>query len=113
MLYRLAEELPQRCSVDHPELFAAAATVIMGRRDSARTMAHLEEPIRQWLDHWATWAHGAAAADPTALGAQPEDLGKLLRFTAFWVDKMVQRQGWQQQPEPTADNTAQTLKAGG
>ncbi|WP_026082634.1 hypothetical protein [Mastigocladopsis repens] len=28
------------------------------------------------------------------LGTKPEDLGNLLRFSAFWVDKMVQRQNW-------------------
>ncbi|WP_199924370.1 hypothetical protein [Anabaena sp. WA102] len=27
-------------------------------------------------------------------GTQPEDLGNILRFSAFWVDKMVQRQNW-------------------
>ena len=33
------------------------------------------------------------------LGTTPDDLGKLLRFSAFWVDKMVQRQQWAEAQE--------------
>ncbi|NJO64720.1 MAG: hypothetical protein HC836_43255 [Richelia sp. RM2_1_2] len=30
------------------------------------------------------------------VGIEPEDLGKILRFTAFWVDKRVERFNWSQ-----------------
>ena len=99
MLHRLAEELPKRADVNHPALFGLAAQVLLRRRDEARQMEAIEQPLLDWLNNWGHWAQDAAHADPDKPGANPEALGYLLRFTAFWVDKMVQRQGWQQASE--------------
>ena len=113
VLYRLAEELPQRIGEipEHCHLFSKAAKVLMDRRDENRQLAVFDQ-IGPWLDDWEDWGRGAQAqvrqqaleegksaedADEiakNALGTRPEDLGKLLRFTAFWVDKRVERYQW-------------------
>ncbi|MGB3612513.1 MAG: type III-B CRISPR-associated protein Cas10/Cmr2, partial [Elainellaceae cyanobacterium] len=108
VLHRLAEELPKRVNVDAPALFALAAEVIMERRDDTETVAALKAPMMAWLNAWAHWVHGAAA-DGNALGATTRDLGYLLRFTAFWVDKMVQRQAWQRPAAQTDGDRQPTL----
>jgi CRISPR-associated protein Cmr2 len=101
LLYRLADELPKRVDVAYPELFPLAAQVIMNRRDSDRKIAGIEEPIKAWLAAWAEWAKTASEIEPDQPGATSNDLGYLLRFTAFWVDKMVQRQKWTQAANST------------
>lgn len=108
LLYRLAEELPKRVDVSHPELFPLAAQVIMNRRDSDRKMAEIEAPIRAWLEAWAQWAQTASEAEPNKPGATSDDLGYLLRFTAFWVDKMVQRQRWAQPSNADSNRQSQS-----
>jgi len=34
-----------------------------------------------------------------ALGTTPRDLGNLLRFSAFWIDKKKQRDDWIKKPQ--------------
>jgi CRISPR-associated protein Cmr2 len=104
LLYRLAEELPQRASVSPTNrLFSQAAKVIMTRRNSDKQLDVFPK-IAAWLDDWEDWVHereekasllGATSEDlKKLLGTKPEDLGQLLRFTAFWVDKRVERYNW-------------------
>ena len=105
LLYRLAEELPHRaCVTKKDHLFSKAAKVIMSRRDEAKQLPNFEA-IQQWLDDWEKWVykaeskakeHSQETQEPyqQPLGTTPEDLGKLLRFTAFWVDKRVERWHW-------------------
>ena len=112
MLYRLAEELPKRVDVSQPELFALAAQVIMNRRDEDRKIAKIEPHIKEWLDNWAQWAQTAAQSAPDKLGATSDDLGYLLRFTAFWVDKMVQRQKWKQASSAAPNGSPELTTAG-
>lgn len=91
LLYRLAEELPRRATVTpNAQLFAKAAAVIINRRDESKKLSNFAQ-IEAWLNAWEDWAKTVPA---DALGTQPEDLGKLLRFSAFWVDKMVQQSQW-------------------
>lgn len=91
LLYRLAEELPRRAIVTpNSQLFAKAAAVIINRRDESKKLSNFAQ-IEAWLNDWEDWAKNAPS---DALGTQPEDLGKLLRFSAFWVDKMVQQSQW-------------------
>ena len=113
LLYRLAEELPRRIGElsEHPHLFSKAAKVLMEQRDENRQL-EVFGPIEKWLDGWENWARGAQSEAEQAalnqgksveqakemahntLGTRPEDLGKLLRFTAFWIDKRVERDQW-------------------
>ncbi|MBW4631947.1 MAG: type III-B CRISPR-associated protein Cas10/Cmr2 [Iphinoe sp. HA4291-MV1] len=93
LLYRLAEELPQRaCVTPTSRLFSQAAKVIMTRRDSNKQLDVFPQ-VAAWLDAWEDWVN-KYQDDSDALGTQPEDLGKLLRFTAFWLDKRVERYNW-------------------
>ncbi|MUG93052.1 type III-B CRISPR-associated protein Cas10/Cmr2 [Scytonema sp. UIC 10036] len=92
LLYRLAEELPKRASItENDQLFSKAAKVIMESRENSKKLDIFSD-IKKWLDRWEEWARG----NPEAIGAKPEDLGKLLRFTAFWVDKRVERHKWKE-----------------
>ncbi|MDJ0618410.1 MAG: type III-B CRISPR-associated protein Cas10/Cmr2 [Calothrix sp. MO_192.B10] len=108
LLYRLAEELPRRADItDNHQLFSQAAKVIMASRDQNKKLKVFPD-IEEWLDHWENWAREANKPNDTdnsntqpenqrreyALGSSPEELGKLLRFTAFWVDKRVERWQW-------------------
>lgn len=112
LLHRLAEELPQRAAVNYPKLFALAAQVVMNRRDEDRQMAKLEEPIKTWLNAWAQWADSASQTESN-LGADSQALGQLLRFTAFWTGKMVQRQKWKYPTEALTTRTSAELSAVG
>ncbi|MCC3575783.1 MAG: type III-B CRISPR-associated protein Cas10/Cmr2 [Microcoleus sp. PH2017_40_RAT_O_B] len=115
LLYRLAEELPQRaCVTESNQLFEKAARVIINRRDESKTLDEdVEKFLVQWLNDWEEWVKSLKPKKPDSqkhdlsledwlrtseaqktLGIQPQDLGKLLRFTAFWVDKMVQQAKW-------------------
>jgi CRISPR-associated protein Cmr2 len=108
LLYRLAEELPQRaCVTESSQLFEKAARVIINRRDESKTLDEdVEEFLIKWLNDWEGWVKSLKPELVTwekwlnseeaqkSLGTQPQDLGKLLRFSAFWVDKMVQQAKW-------------------
>ncbi|NEP77144.1 MAG: type III-B CRISPR-associated protein Cas10/Cmr2 [Okeania sp. SIO3B3] len=102
LLYRLAEELPQRCLVtENLHLFSEAARVIINRReDSKKLDAGSEEKLLTWLDAWEKWAFGASEHDKSALGTKPEDLGRLLKFTGYWIDRMCEREKWVIPPDP-------------
>ena len=114
VFYRLAEELPKRAMIT-PDggLVAKAAEVIMSRRE-----AELDDNfqrIANWLTKWENWARDALQEtwgkeekdwyknyiaalqhkqDDLPLGTHPDDLGKLLRFTAFWISERVIRWNW-------------------
>ncbi|NES01748.1 MAG: type III-B CRISPR-associated protein Cas10/Cmr2 [Okeania sp. SIO2F4] len=97
LLYRLAEELPRRCLVtENQKLFSEAAKVIINRReDSKKLEVGSEEKLLAWLDAWEYWAFKAPRDDgKPALGTQPEDLGRLLKFTGYWIDRMCERENW-------------------
>jgi CRISPR-associated protein Cmr2 len=95
LLYRLAEELPRRASItENYYLFSKAAKVIMDSRDNSKQLEQTFEKIEKWLDKWEDWAKLASQNNSEAIGTKPEDLAKLLRFTAFWVDKRVERYQW-------------------
>lgn len=97
LLYRLAEELPRRCLVtENQKLFSEAAKVIINRReDSKKLEVGSEEKLLAWLDAWEDWAFKAPRDDgKPALGTQPEDLGRLLKFTGYWIDRMCERENW-------------------
>jgi CRISPR-associated protein Cmr2 len=111
VLYRLADELPKRVDINHPNLFPLATQVILNRREEGRRMENIEAPIMSLIRQWALWAYDAHQADPDKPGARSsDDLGYLLRFTAFWVDRMVQRQKWQQPSQ--ADAPPDTILVG-
>jgi CRISPR-associated protein Cmr2 len=95
LLYRLAEELPKRCPVTpNLKLFREAAQVILNRRDQELDQEQ-SEALLDWLDQWENWAYRAnPSQDPNIIGTTPEDLGKILRFTAFWVTRLEERQNW-------------------
>jgi len=97
LLYRLAEELPKRCPVTAKYyLFREAAKVILNRRDQPLAEEQ-QEKLLTWLDQWEHWAyHANPQQDPGIIGTTPDDLGKILRFTAFWVTRLEERQEWQQ-----------------
>lgn len=115
VFYRLAEELPKRAMIT-PDggLICKAAEVIMSRRE-----AELDDNFQRiaiWLTEWEKWARTALEEawgkdhwyenyiaalqhkrDDLPLGTHPDDLGKLLRFTAFWVSERVIRWNWLQE----------------
>jgi CRISPR-associated protein Cmr2 len=107
LLYRLAEELPRRAAVTpNYHLFSKAAKVIISRRDESKKISLKVESLTKWLDDWEDWVKNVLKEpeendkkdsdnkNKKILGTEPEDLGKLLRFSAFWVDKIEQRKKW-------------------
>lgn len=99
VLYRLAEELPRHAEVTESDgLFQTVANVVLDSRN-----IELPEPVRnsllEWLNNWEKWAWAAMnearrrEIEPDkkdkvqALGARPEDMAILLKFTAFWVSQ--------------------------
>ncbi len=101
VLYRLSEELPRHASVtEKDQLFRQVAKVILKRRDE-KLSEDSQSALLDWLDEWEKWVlevqqeaskHGQSIEN--LLGTKPEDLTALLRFSAFWLDKMEQRQQW-------------------
>ena len=110
LLYRLSEELPKRAAVGD-RLLAKAAQVIVNRREEADALAVVSEPLVKWIEQWEEWAitaqpppsPGTSSSDTdskaSSLGTDSKDLGDLLRFSAFWIDKRVERLGWAQGEE--------------
>ena len=135
LLYRLAEELPQRCCFERGSrlyLFAEAAKVIADRRE-AQLPDDVQPNLIQWIERWQAWAgtehegywervrlqaepgtpNPRAGTEPnrhpipTPIGIKPEDLSSILRFTAFWLDKMAQRHDWHStNSDPNSDAIA-------
>jgi CRISPR-associated protein Cmr2 len=101
LMYQLAEDLPKHTAItENDELIAKAARVIINRRDREFS-PELQEKLLKWLNLWETWAYRAIASQEklpkekrNILGTKIEDLSKLLRFTAFWLDKMSQFDEW-------------------
>ncbi len=113
VLYRLAEELPRHADVTaNHQLCSLVAKVVLSSRDQTLPEA-TQAALTQWLDQWEAWAWAAQqtkkqelvnrgdspeaaekAAKTQTLGARPEDLGYLLRFTAFWVSRREQEKSW-------------------
>lgn len=95
LLYRLAEDLPRHAAITkNSKLLSQAAKVICDRRDEKLT-DNLKTELAEWLDSWEEWAYRAKqSAKEEVLGTTEADLAKLLRFSAFWVDKMTQQQKW-------------------
>jgi CRISPR-associated protein Cmr2 len=101
VLYRLSEELPRHASVTKKDLlFRQVAKVILNRRDE-KLSEDSQMALLHWLDEWEKWVlevqgkaleHGQSIEN--LLGTKTEDLTALLRFSAFWLDKMDQRQQW-------------------
>lgn len=109
MLYRLSEELPRRAVLtENYYLFREAASVIWDNTQISEVMPETaKEALLTWLTEWENWAGNALqywekqqAEQPQPenppWGTSSEDLGKLLRLSAFWVDKKLQRDKWQQ-----------------
>ena len=98
LLYRLAEDLPRHAAITpDSKLLSQAAKVICDRRNEELT-EDLKEELAKWLDLWEEWAYRAQqSAGEETLGTTEADLAKLLRFSAFWVDKMTQQQNWTQE----------------
>jgi len=93
LLFRLAEELPKHVVLTPGnELLSQAVKVIMGRRDESKKTNNFVD-IESWINKWGEWAF-EKSQNQTSLGTNIEDLANLLRFSAFWNDKMVQRQKW-------------------
>lgn len=99
LLYRLAEELPRRgCfTSDGSDLFAKATKVIANRRETnLPEHKQVKEDLAHWVSQWEKWVMDPREQEgSTHEGCDPKDLAAILRFTAFWLDKMAQRQDWQ------------------
>lgn len=105
VLYRLAEELPRHAVItENYKMVSEATRVILTSRDTPLS-EQTRQYIYQWLDEWELWAWGIQKnwnpqqnrfedKSETPLGIGIEDLAKVLRFSAFWVDKMAQYQRW-------------------
>ncbi|HIK13508.1 MAG TPA: type III-B CRISPR-associated protein Cas10/Cmr2 [Oscillatoriaceae cyanobacterium M33_DOE_052] len=95
VFYRLAEELPKHAFVTPcNRLFSKAAKVILMRRDNPLP-ENQQLAIMAWLDEWEDWAKNAGQkSDEKPIGTSEQDLSRLLRFTAFWLDKMALLNDW-------------------
>ena len=105
LLYRLAEEIPRHATWSKGNyLIAEAARVIALRRDETEAIAHNIEQLLDWLRRWQDWAEPFQELpnQDRPPGVEITDLAKLLQFSAFWLDKMEQRQGWHQNGEEQA-----------
>ncbi|MFM7424830.1 MAG: Cas10/Cmr2 second palm domain-containing protein, partial [Elainella sp.] len=119
VLYRLAEELPRHADVTaNHQLCSLVAKVVISNRDQQLPQT-TQEALEQWLNAWEAWAWAAQpqqqelitkqrksseaaekAAKTQTLGASVEDLGYLLRFTAFWASRRQQEQSWTDPSQP-------------
>ena len=124
IFYRLAEDLPRRALLTSQpaSLIAEVAEVIMKRRDNHQAIADNVAAVKSWLTDWEAWAikllraqfgqhphnddkehweevysqilRGERTDKKLPLGTHPDDLASLLRFTAFWIDRRVERWSW-------------------
>lgn len=101
ILYRLAQELPLHTWVTNQHLIRKAAEVLLSRRETPLN-EDLINDLLSWLEQWEDWAYETSQQLPReqeVLGIKVEDLANILRFTAFWVDKMIQQEKWVQSGE--------------
>lgn len=105
LLYRLAEELPRRATLSKSDrLIAKTAQVLIARQDDSELIKPNTDRLLSWLERWEDWANlvrnrwiqnGQQDTDEEKLiGTNLNDLSNILRFSAFWLDKMQQRQQW-------------------
>ena len=94
-LYRLSEELPQRVklSPDCPIVRKAAGVILSCREEQLQARF---ENVLNWIEDWEQWAikKQKETDDIPPIGTTIESLSALLRFTAFWVSKRVERLAW-------------------
>jgi len=105
-LYRLAEELPAHAALTkNDRLISKAARVIIKSRDEPLP-ENIENALESWFNAWEDWAYCVdmdwqerearktpeQPREPKPVGCRILDLAKLLRFSAFWVDKMAQQE---------------------
>ncbi|MCC3568075.1 MAG: type III-B CRISPR-associated protein Cas10/Cmr2 [Oscillatoriales cyanobacterium] len=106
VLYRLAEELPTHAALTESDrLLTKAAKVIINSRDESLPQP-VQDALRDWLNNWEDWAYRVdmnwqqlrkqKPEQPQPVGCSIQDLAKLLRFSAFWLDKMAQQNSWGQ-----------------
>lgn len=96
VLYRLAEELPRHADLTQDlKLVSKAARVIINSRDTP-IAEETQNKICDWFDDWECWAFAVqdrwksqGEQEPKPLGITMDDLAKILRFSAFWLDKMA------------------------
>jgi CRISPR-associated protein Cmr2 len=98
VLFRLAEILPKHGDItQNLGMLEKAASVVLQRRDP-EIPAVIQTQIRKWIQAWEEWAwcaqKTAAHNGIAAPGATLEDLGQLLRFTAFWISRRSQELSW-------------------
>ncbi|NET88962.1 MAG: type III-B CRISPR-associated protein Cas10/Cmr2 [Kamptonema sp. SIO1D9] len=95
LLYRLAEELPRHAAITESDCLLSRATeVILSRREQTLSDT-TKEALLDWVNCWEAWAYQTQhKLGKDALGTQEKDLAYLLRFSAFWVDKMMQFHEW-------------------
>mgnify|MGYP001791946179 CR=1 FL=1 len=132
LLNRLAEELPKHAEVTESDrlCYQAARAILLRREDqlSDDIKETVHNAILTWLQEWEIWAWNArqkakrqqASVQKTdfdsennthkekqlnPMGTDLKDLAALLRFTAFWVSRRVQEQGWVTSPDVQSTNT--------
>jgi CRISPR-associated protein Cmr2 len=114
LLYRLADELPRHtCITESDQLISKAANVIIEKREQ-KLPDCVKINLINWLNQWEKWAYDPVkytqqnsvnqdsqeTSEPTNsnhqkdLGTDINDLANLLKFTAFWIDKMNQHNSW-------------------
>jgi len=106
VLYRLAEELPRHADLTQDlQLISKAAKVIINSRDNPLA-EETQDQICDWFDAWECWAFAVqerwksqGKQEPPPLGITMDDLAKILRFSAFWLDKMAQGDRWSRSEE--------------
>ncbi|MDT9186763.1 MAG: type III-B CRISPR-associated protein Cas10/Cmr2 [Limnospira sp. PMC 894.15] len=110
LLYRLAEELPRHADLTPSSyLIAQAARAIALRRDDKDLVQENIDKLLLWLRYWEDWARSVHVQwlidreknpdTPKPIGIDLKDLSNILRFSAFWLDKMQQRQQWHRQDQ--------------
>jgi CRISPR-associated protein Cmr2 len=108
VLYRLAEELPAHAVLSATDqILEQAAKIIINSRDEPLP-DDIQRALLSWLNNWEDWAYRVEqnwqerqeqkqpeeSREPYPIGCSLKDLAKLLRFSAFWLDKMAQQQTW-------------------
>jgi CRISPR-associated protein Cmr2 len=95
LLYRLAEELPRHTALTQSDLLLEKATKVICDRRQQNLTEEMKNSLTNCLNQWEEWAYRCQkTTGKEELGTSLDDLAKLLRFSAFWIDKMKQQQQW-------------------